>query len=320
MLLVLLSVLSTAPAFAEWYGTTEALMGTRISVRLWDSDADRGEASVRAAIDEIARIERLMSTYMPDSKMSAINREAFARPVPAGRELFGLIRKAISVSELTGGRFDITYDSVGKHYDFREGKKPDAITIEQELPRIDYRLIKLDMGEETVSFAREGVRINLGGIAKGYAVERAVAVLRERGVLYASVSAGGDSRLLGDRRGQPWLVGIQDPRNEESLAVRLPLSDEAVSTSGDYERYFDDGNVRYHHIISPVTGDSAREVQSVTIVGPEATMTDALSTSVFVMGVADGLALIERMDGFDAVIIDSSRDLHYSSGLLPGDE
>lgn len=316
----LLTLFGAGAAHAEWYGRTEALMGTRITVRLWQTDDEAGEAALRAAIDEIARIEQLMSTYIADSRMSAINREAHERAVPAGRELFRLIRKALEISELTGGRFDITYDSVGKHYDFREGKKPDAVMIERALPVIDYRLVELDMGEETVRFAKPGVRINLGGIAKGYAVERAVAILRERGVQYASVSAGGDSRLLGDRRGQPWLVGIQDPRNREALAVRLPLADEAISTSGDYERYFDDGPVRYHHIISPATGDSAREVQSVTIVGPEATMTDALSTSVFVMGVQEGLALIERMDGFDAVIIDKHRELHYSSGFLAGEQ
>ena len=313
-------LLLAQPVLAEWHGATRSLMGTRVSVRLWHPDDDAGAAAVRKVLDEIARIEQLMSTYKEDSRISAINREAHLAPVPAGRELFALLRQALEVSELTGGRFDITYDSVGRHYDFREGKRPDADTIARELDNIDYRFVELDIAEETVRFRREGVRINLGGIAKGYAVERAVALLRDIGVQYASVSAGGDSRLLGDRRGQPWVVGIQDPRDRTSIAVRLPLADEAVSTSGDYERYFDEADVRYHHIISPATGDSAREVQSVTIVGPEATMTDALSTSVFVMGVEEGLALIERMDGFDAVVIDNERNMHYSSGLLPGDD
>ncbi len=312
---------SMAAAKAEWHGATEALMGTRISVRLWHEDADLGEAAVRAAIDEIARIERLMSTYMEDSRISAINREAHLGPVPAGGELYGLIERAVKVSAMTDGRFDITYDSVGKHYDFRKGVKPDADTIARELDNIDYRFVLLDKANQTVAFKQEGVRINLGGIAKGYAVERAVAVVRDMGVAHASVTAGGDSRLLGDRRGQPWLVGIQDPRNEEDIAViRLPLVDEAISTSGDYERYFDEGDVRYHHIIAPATGTSANEVQSVTVVGPEGTMTDALSTSVFVLGVLDGLALIETMEGFDAVIIDADRTVHYSSGFDPANQ
>ncbi|MEM9171388.1 MAG: FAD:protein FMN transferase [Pseudomonadota bacterium] len=293
-------------------------MGTRVSVRLWQPDPDLQQAALRAAIDEIARIERLMSTYKDDSRISAINREAHLQPVNAGRELYLLIAQALEIAQMTDGQFDITYDSVGQYYDFREGARPDASTIEAELDKIDYRLVELDPMAQTVKFALKGVRINLGGIAKGYAVERAAAVLRDMGIQYASVSAGGDSRLIGDRRGQPWVVGIQDPRDEKQLAVRLPLQDEAVSTSGDYERYFDEADVRYHHIISPRTGDSAREVQSVTIIGPDTTMTDALSTSVFVMGVEAGLALIERMDGFDAVIIDAERTLHYSTGLNPG--
>ena len=171
----------TAPlAQAEWYGTTEALMGTRVTVRLWHEDAEAGEAAVRAAIDEIARIERLMSTYMEDSRISAINREAHLGPVPAGEELYTLIARALEMSERTGGRFDITYDSVGKHYDFRERRKPDAATIARELDNIDYRFVTLEPATYGVAFAREGVRINLGGIAKGYAVERAAALLRDR--------------------------------------------------------------------------------------------------------------------------------------------
>ena len=308
------------PVQAEWVGTTEALMGTRVSVRLWHPEKEAGEAAVRAAIAEIDRIERLMSTYKPDSAISAINREAHLAPVAAGRELYSVIRRAQEMAEMTGGRFDITYDSVGQHYDFRNNKKPDAVTIEAELANIDYRFVVLNPAEETVFFKQEGVRINLGGIAKGYAVERAIAVLRDAGIQYASVSAGGDSRLLGDRRGQPWVIGIQDPRDERGLAVRLPLQDEAISTSGDYERYFDEGGTRYHHIIKPSTGRSADEVQSVTIIGPDAMTTDALSTSVFVMGVDEGLRLIEGMDGYDAIIIDADRQMHYSAGLLPGDE
>ncbi|MEO1581615.1 MAG: FAD:protein FMN transferase [Pseudomonadota bacterium] len=317
--ILIVLICAIAPVRAEWHGQTESLMGTRITVRLWHPDEERAQEAIRVVLDEIARIERLMSTYKPDSRISAINREAHNQPIDAGAELFSLIKTALAVSEMTDGRFDITYDSVGQYYDFREGERPDPATIEEAVEKIDYRFVVLNPAKETVSFLQEGVRINLGGIAKGYAVERSVALLREMGIQYASVSAGGDSRLLGDRRGQPWLVGIQDPRDKTEIAIRLPLVDEAVSTSGDYERYFDEGSVRYHHIISPSTGDSAREVQSVTIIGPDATMTDALSTSVFVMGVDEGLALIERMDGFDAVIIDKNRDLHYSSGLGAGD-
>lgn len=322
--MVALALLATAPfaprdAAAEWFGTSEALMGTRITVRLWHDDAAAGDAAVTAAIGEISRIEQLMSTYIDDSRMSAINREAHLAPVFAGDELFGLVATALRISALTGGAFDITYDSVGRHYDYRESVKPDAQTIAAELPRIDYRHVLLDADRKTIAFAVPGVRINLGGIAKGYAVERAVEVLRERGIAHASVSAGGDSRLLGDRRGQPWVVGIQDPRDRGKVAVRLPLLDEAISTSGDYERFFIEDGERFHHIISPSSGKPSEGVQSATVVGPDGVMTDALSTSVFILGPRDGIALIERLDGYEAIVIDADRRMHYSSGLQSGE-
>ena len=304
---------------AEWFGTTEALMGTRITVRLWHDDASEGDAAVAAAIAEISRIEQLMSTYIADSRISAINREAHEAPVYAGDELYGLVATALRLSALTGGAFDITYDSVGRHYDFRASVKPDETVIATELPRIDYRHVLLDEDRQTISFARPGVRINLGGIAKGYAVERATEILRSRGVEHASVSAGGDSRLLGDRRGQPWVVGIQDPRDRSRVAVRLPLLDEAVSTSGDYERFFIEDGERFHHIISPKSGKPSRGVQSATVVGPDGVMTDALSTSVFILGPAAGIRLIESLEGYEAVVIDADRRMHYSTGFQSGD-
>ncbi|MEO1065580.1 MAG: FAD:protein FMN transferase, partial [Actinomycetota bacterium] len=144
----------------------------------------------------------------------------------------------------------------------------------------------------SVRFLEPGVRINLGGIAKGYVVERGIDLLRRAGVSNAIVTAGGDSRLLGDRRGRPFMVGIRDPRVDGEVAISVPLEDEAISTSGDYERYFEEDGVRYHHIIKPSTGTPAAGVHSATVIGPDAVMTDALSTSVFVMGVDRGLKLI----------------------------
>ena len=292
-------------------------MGTRISVRLWHEDADLGEAAVRAAIDEIARIERLMSTYMEDSRISAINREAHLGPVPAGGELYGLIERAVAVSAMTDGRFDITYDSVGQLYDFRDRRRPDQTRIEQGLPAIDYRFVELEPDDNSIAFARSGVRINLGGIAKGYAVERVIAGLREAGVQSALATAGGDTRLLGDRWGKPWLVGIRNPDDADGVVTRLALADEAISTSGDYERFFDEDGVRYHHILKPDTGNPARELRSVTVIGPDATLTDGLATSIFVLGAEPGLALIESLSGYEAVLIPRSGSLRFSSGLDP---
>ncbi|HSN51014.1 MAG TPA: FAD:protein FMN transferase, partial [Woeseiaceae bacterium] len=174
-------------------------------------------------------------------------------------------------------------------------------------------------GRATVRFKEQGVRINLGGIAKGYVVERGVDILRRHGVEDGVVTAGGDSRLLGDRRGRPWMIGIRDPRREGEVAMSVPLQDEAISTSGDYERYFDEDGIRYHHIIKPSSGRPVEGIHSATVIGPDAVMTDALSTSVFVMGVDDGLKLIGCLPDYEAIVIDAEGEIYYSTGLAdPG--
>lgn len=292
-------------------------MGTEVSVQLWHEDAAEGEQAIAAVFAEIERINQLMSTYIEESRISLINREAARHPVPAGDELYDLIVRSLDISTLTRGAFDITYDSVGQHYDFHERERPDEATIARELVSINYRLIETDTSNKAIRFAQPGVRINLGGIAKGYAVERGVAILREHGIVNGIVTAGGDSRLLGDRRGKPWVVGVRDPRRDGAIAVRIPLENEAISTSGDYERYFEEEGRRYHHIIQPATGQPANGVHSATIVGPDAVITDALSTSVFVMGVDQGLRLIATLPDYEGIVIDAEGRMFYSDGLRP---
>lgn len=304
-------------AYASWLEDTRALMGTEVRVLLWHDDAVAGAAALNAAFDEIARIERVMSTYRDDSQISAVNRDAAVRPVVVNLELFDLIERARDVSVLTHGAFDITFDSVGQLYDFRKGVRPQEELLREALPAINYQLIEMSREDLSLKFLRDGVRINLGGIAKGYAVEEGVRVLREHGVSNAIVAAGGDSRLLGDRRGQPWLVGVRDPREEGRIVLRIPLDDEAVSTSGDYERFFIEGDTRYHHILVPATGKPATGLQSVTVIGPDGVLTDALSTSVFVMGVERGLQLISTLPDYEAIVIDANGELIYTSGLSP---
>jgi len=293
------------------------MMGTEVSVHVWHENAEEGMSVVEEIFTEVARIDGLMSTYIEGSEISEINRSAADGPVAAGDELINLILRSLDISVLTHGAFDITYDSIGQHYDFRERRRPDAATIEEGLERIDYRLVEVDRLEGTVRFLEPGVRINLGGIAKGYVVERAVNLLRSRGLRHAIVTAGGDSRLLGDRRGQPFMVGIRDPRNEGEVALTMPLEDEAISTSGDYERYFEEDGTRYHHIIQPTTGEPAGGVRSATIIGPDAVLTDALSTSVFVLGVDRGLRLIATLPDYEGIVIDAEGRLFYSDGLQP---
>jgi FAD:protein FMN transferase len=314
---LLATVLGTGPAAAEWYGEARPMMGTEVSVHLWDEDQAHAEGLIAAVFDEASRIDELMSTYKPASRISEINRDAAQGPVYAGNELFTLIRRALDISVLTHGAFDITYDSVGQYYDFHAHKRPDAATVLREKALIDYRRVELDDTAQTVHFAQAGVRINLGGIAKGYVVERGIDILRHAGVTNAIVTAGGDTRLLGDRRGRPFMIGIRDPRADGKVAISIPLEDEAVSTSGDYERYFDEDGVRYHHIITPSTGEPAHGVRSATVFGPDAVMTDALSTSVFVMGVDLGLTLIAGLPDYESIVIDADGQIYYSDGLEP---
>ena len=313
--LATLLLLAPLVAKAEWFGDARPMMGTEVSVYLWSDDSEAGLATLESVFQEADRIDRLMSTYKDDSEISKINREAAAAPVVSGEELFSLISRSLEISVLTDGAFDITYESVGQHYDFREHQRPDDLTVESELENINFRFVQLDDEARTVRFGQDGVRINLGGIAKGYVVERGVSILREKGIKNAIVTAGGDSRLLGDRRGRPWMVGIRDPRKEGEVAITLPLQDEAISTSGDYERFFDEDGVRYHHIIHPGTGTPASGVHSATVFGPDAVTTDALSTSVFVMGVDQGLRLIAAMHDYEGIVIDADGRVFFSDGL-----
>jgi thiamine biosynthesis lipoprotein len=290
-------------------------MGTRISVELWHDDQQMGELAVELVMDEFRRLDNKLSPYKERSELALVNRMATETDVTISEELFDLLTASQHYAELTDGAFDITFASIGHQYDYRAGKKPDLETTRETLPLIDYRHIQLSTAERSVKFRRAGVRIDLGGIAKGYAVDRGIELLRQRGITHALISAGGDSRIIGDHNGRPWHIGIRAPRNSEAMAAVLPLTDTALSTSGDYERYFETDGIRYHHIISPKTGHSANKVQSVTILGPNATRTDALSNSVFVMGAKAGMAMINRLEDVEAVIIDNQGEMLISSGL-----
>jgi FAD:protein FMN transferase len=315
LLLLWLLLLSPGNATAKWYRQDAAIMGTAIAVDLWYDEEARGRALTQAVIDEMHRIDDLMSTYKPDSELSRINARAANEAMPVSAELLMLIQQALSFSQLTDGAFDITYASAGQYYDYRKGIGPNPEQLAQALPAIDYHHVRVDPQGATIRFLYPGVRIDLGGIAKGYAVDRCVAMLKAAGVRSAMVNAGGDTRVLGKHWKQPWMVGIRDPRNEEGLVTMIPLEDTAISTSGDYERYFEKDGVRFHHILNPHTGISSSGVRSVSIIGADATTTDALSTSVFVMGTEQGLKLVNSLPDIEAIIIDNQGKMFYSKGL-----
>ena len=300
-------------------------MTTDLSLELWHDSANDAEHISQQVFAVFDRVDAQMSSYKPDSELSRIN-NAFVSEVDSevgsvetevSSALFKVLTHAIEISKRSAGAFDISFGSVGYLYDYRAGHQPDAQALDALSSRINYRNIKLDSVRRTVRLTMPKMRLDLGGIAKGYAVDLGIEVLKTKGIKYASLSAGGDMRLLGDKRGKPWLVAVKDPRSEHQHAVVLPLDNVAVSTSGDYERYFiAENGERVHHILSPATGRPAKGIQSVTIIGNEAIETDGLSTAVFILGVHAGLKLINKLDGIDAIIIDDKRKMHYSEGLM----
>jgi thiamine biosynthesis lipoprotein len=317
-LIFVISALGWIPAsHADWYKEERAIMGTAILAEVWSSNAAQAQKGIAAVMQEMHRIDELMSPYKQDSELSLVNRDAADHPVKISRELFNLIERSLYFSRISHGAFDITFSSVGYMYDYREGIAPTDEEIKQALPGINYRHLILDRNASTIRFARKGMRIDLGGIAKGFAVDNSIAILSKMGFHQALVTAGGDSRILGDKNGKPWMTGIRDPRKKEESVVVIPLSDAAISTSGDYERYFMRDGVRYHHILNPKTGKSVHGTRSATVIGPDATTTDALSTTLFVLGWEKAMQLLKTLPGIDAVIIDSGGKLHYSSGLEP---
>lgn len=299
----------------QWFVRDEAIMGTAIHVELWCGDAVVGHAAADAVIQEMHRIDRAMSPYKPDSELSRVNREAFATPVPVSHEMFTLLQRAAHFSELSDGAFDITYAAVGQLYDYRAGTLPTRDAIARARQAVGHRQLRLDADARSVRFAREGMRIDLGGFAKGYAVDRSIELLRARGIQHASVSAGGDTRILGDRFGRPWIVGIRHPDDAHRVILRIPLENVALSTSGDYERYFDEDGVRYHHIIDPRTGYPATACRSVTVWAGDAFTADAVDDAVFILGPKSGLELVESLPDVGAVIVDGQNQVFVSKRL-----
>ena len=291
-------------------------MGTAIGVILWADDRVAGEAAIDAVMAEMHRIDQTMSPHRDTSELSRINREAHASAVPLSAEMARLLARAQAFAQLSDGAFDITYAAVGQLYDYREGRAPSDAELDRARQAVGFRHLILDEAARTVRFARPGMRIDLGGFAKGHAVDNAAAILRAHGIRHAHISAGGDSRVIGDHRGRPWSIGIRDPRDAERMVAVLPLQDVSISTSGDYERYFERDGRRFHHLIDPATGRSPRDVHSVTILADDGLTTEALSKTVFVLGLARGMALIDALPGVDAIVVDAQGVLHASSGLV----
>ncbi len=290
-------------------------MGTRVYVELWWQDAERAAGLMQQVMDEMERINQLMSPYRQTSELYKINSTGAERAIPISNELFQLIIKSNHYSDISGGAFDISFASLGNEYDYRKKIKPTEMERRKAAALINYKDLILDPAEHSIRFGKPGMRIDLGGIAKGYAVDNSISILQRAGVKSAIVTAGGDSRILGDHQGRPWMLGIHNPRGEGHV-ITLPLDNIAVSTSGDYERYFEADGVRYHHIIDPKKGDSPRQLMSASVLADKSIDADALSTTLFVLGTEKALKLANSLAGVSAILIDNTGKVFYSSDLV----
>ena len=282
-------------------------------------DEPAARAAFAAVYAEFERLEALLSVWRAASDVVRLNQAAGVAPVPVHDDTRRALRAAAQVSAWTDGKFDITFGALAEVWKFdhdQDNRVPTAAEIAVRLPRVDFTAVVVDDGPGTAFLTRPDVRVHLGGIGKGYAVDRAVAILRAAGLRDFMVQAGGDLYVGGRAGDTPWRLGIQDPRGPggEPFAS-VELADATFSTSGDYERFFEQDGVRYHHLLDPDTGQPARLCRSVTIVARNATMADGLSTGVFILGPERGMALVERLADVEAVIVTADNQVRISSGL-----
>ena len=294
-------------------------MGSEVRLTAWTADESGAAAAFTAVFREFDRLEGLLSVWRADSDVVRLNEAAGRQAVPVSPEMRDVLREARQLSELTAGKFDVTFGALSGLWKFdhdQDNVIPDLQDVRSRLRLIDDSKVDVDAGAGTAFLQRQGMRVHLGGIGKGYAVDRAVALLRGRGIHDFMIQAGGDLYVAGRRGDRPWRVAIRDPRGpaDRSFAA-LDLSDATFSTSGDYERFFMHGGRRYHHILDPDLGEPARGCRSVTLVTDRAVIADGLAKGVFILGPSEGMALIERLPNVEGVIVTDRNDVLVSSGL-----
>ena len=315
--LLALAWLFTGAASAQWHTHAWTVMTTRAFVEFRVPEGASADAITQSVVDEFARINAVFSPWLESSELARVNRDAFAGAVPVSAEMFALFATAGDYTRLTAGAFDASFAAAGRLYDYRAGIAPGDAQLRAALPGVGWRHVQLDAAARSVRYLHADTRVDFGGIAKGHAIDRAVALLRAQGVAHAWVALGGDSFALGERDGRPWQIGIRHPRQAGAAPLMIPASDLAVSTSGDYERFFERDGERVHHILAPATGKPARGLVSVTILADSSTRADALSTGVFVLGRERGLQLVNRLGDVSAIVIDDHGKVHYSDDLEP---
>jgi thiamine biosynthesis lipoprotein len=293
-------------------------MGSPLRVSIWTTDEARASAAADHVAREFERLDNLLSIWRDGSDVVRLNKAAGVAPVPVSRDTIEVLEAARIGGDWTGGKFDITFGPLAELWKFdhdQDNTVPSRNAIAARLPLIDYRAVRVDRAAGTALIERTGMRVHLGGIGKGYAIDRAVGLLRAEGFEHFMIQSGGDLYAAGTNNGQPWKLGIADPRGTHDAFAAVPVSNATFSTSGDYERAFVADGIRYHHLLDPESGEPARGCRSVTIVAARAIDADVLSTGVFILGPREGLALIERLPDVEGVIVTAANEVLISSGL-----
>lgn len=294
-------------------------MGNRFEISVVTHDEFFAEKCIDAAVTEIQRIEKLLTTFNDSSQTNLINANAGIKPVKVDREVFDLIYRSKRISDLTQGAFDITYGSIDKrlwNFDQTITALPDKETAKKTVQLINYKNVILDEKKCTVFLKEKGMRIGFGGIGKGYAAEQAKLVLQQMGVTSGIVNASGDLTTWGYQADdKPWTIGIADPNAARKAFSYLELTDTAIATSGNYEKYVMIDGKKYSHTIDPKTGLPVTGIKSVTIICPNAEIADAMATPVMIMGIRVGLNMINQIKGIECIIIDDNDTVHTSKNI-----
>lgn len=295
------------------------LMGNHFEITAVTNDKEFAYDCIDAGADEIRRIEQLLTTFKEDSETNLINRNAGIAPVKVSNETFGIIERAISISKVTQGAFDITYGSIDKrlwNFDASMTSLPDAATAKKMVRLINYRNIILDKDRSTVFLKNEGMRIGFGGIGKGYAAEKAKQLMKSMGVESGIVNASGDLTAWGFQPGgKPWTIGIVKPDASGEVFSYLNITNMAIATSGNYEKFIKIDGKRYSHTINPRTGLPVTGIKSVTVMTTNAEFADAMATPVMIMGVKAGLDMINQMNDIEVVLIDDDNRIYVSNNI-----
>ncbi len=294
------------------------LMGSRYDITIVENDSVKAEKEIKIAIDEIKRIENIISSWKPNSQTSKINQNAGIKPVKVSKELFDLIKRSKAISKLTDGAFDISYASMDKIWKFDGSMTdfPSEEKIKKSVEKVGYQNIILNEKDTTVYLKYKGMKIGFGAIGKGYSADKAKKILQDKGVKAGIINASGDMNTWGKQAdGTDWKVAITNPFNKNKAFALLPLKQGAVVTSGNYEKYIMFKGKRYTHIINPKTGYPSSGIVSVTVFAPKAELADALATSVFVMGKEVGLNLINQLPKVECIIIDDKGKINTSNHI-----